>query len=380
MYRVGGSNQYRLSSNDTKCYDMQYLTSVKSVEIGYCPNLIGWATTKADLPLLPRVSKIHIWCRPKLKIVPRFVIHFEDVQLVSVRIELLSQLGESFFPPTPPAHPRFHSLTLSGIDHPMILQPQVGFLQRLTSLERLLLLGCKHITTLSLDILRHLPSLQQLKIESCRALEFEDYEYGNNDNTSLPLLPNLRRFSVWEIPKLVTLPKWLQHSSKLQQLEIYLCHSLKCLPSWLANLNALESLEVCGCDLLSGRCGCNTAEDWPNIAHIPNIRSEGIMIQRGGIYLGVQQHEEQLQLQDQEQQDTEEEASSHTQFSSLYLVLLEERENLGKEISSKDIEELKYYKERKADREWRMEVFGKLEQASTLRFATKTDDGNPEMN
>ncbi|CAN1252539.1 hypothetical protein LINPERPRIM_LOCUS8048 [Linum perenne] len=152
---------------------------------------------------------------------PHFLIHFEEVQLEYVSIALLSELGESFSPPDSPSQYHFHSLTLAEIDHPTILLPQGRFLQRLTCLQRLLIYGCNHLATLSLDILQRLPSLQKLSIVFSEALEFEDYDYGNDDDISLPVLPSLHHFYLRKLPKLVTLPKWLQHSFNMQQLDIY---------------------------------------------------------------------------------------------------------------------------------------------------------------
>ncbi|CAN1320922.1 Putative disease resistance protein RGA3 [Linum perenne] len=185
--------------------------------------------------------------------------------------------------------------------------PQV-LLPHLTFLERLFIFRCHNLTTLS--PLQHLPSLLRLDIYECGALDLEDYNHaGDDENNNFPplqcTLPSLRSLSIQGVPKLATLPEWLQHSSGLQDLEIEECDNLKCLPSWLTKLTALKSLDLQKCSLLSGRCSSTAAEDWRNIAHIANISIDYTKIQEHGRYLAA---EEEAEAELEEEEDETEEA------------------------------------------------------------------------
>ncbi|CAN1320925.1 Putative disease resistance protein RGA4 [Linum perenne] len=284
----------------------QVLPSLMSLQIKECPNLIGWSTTKAELPLLPCVSKLSIEDCPKMESIPHFLVQFEKVVLRNVSSELLSEFSESLSAPPPSVNPRFQYLIFQEMKCLKVL-PQV-LLPHLTFLERLFIFRCHNLTTLS--PLQHLPSLLRLDIYECGALDLEDYNHaGDDENNNFPplqcTLPSLRSLSIQGVPKLATLPEWLQHSSGLQDLEIEECDNLKCLPSWLTKLTALKSLDLQKCSLLSGRCSSTAAEDWRNIAHIANISIDYTKIQEHGRYLAA---EEEAEAELEEEEDETEEA------------------------------------------------------------------------
>ncbi|CAL1372823.1 unnamed protein product [Linum trigynum] len=301
------SLEYVQSETMTPNNDLEFLPSLKCLAITFCRNLVGWSPKNTeDSPLLPRVSTLEITYCPKIVLLPRFRVNFERVELTAVSSDLLSAFGASLISPP---RSRFHWLCLESVNE----LPQ-RLVAQLTSLKRLRI----YHTTLSPSILRQLPSLQEFHIRDCKFLELDDYYYDDCDddhNNMAPpcVLPSLRCLIV-DRDELVTLPKWVQHSSNLQQLEIIRCDELKCLPSWLTKLTALKSLNVRRCGILSGRCRSNTAEDWPIVSHIPNIEVDFIVVQQNGCYLGI---DEELHQQQQHQQ--EEEASSHTLISSSLL-------------------------------------------------------------
>ncbi|CAL1372822.1 unnamed protein product [Linum trigynum] len=303
---------------------LEILPSLKYLVITNCKNLVGWSPTNTEeSPLLPRVSNLQIISCPQMVSVPRFRVNFEKVELTAMSSELLSAFVASLISPP---RSRFHEL------HLILMKDQRLFAG----------------PTLSLSIFRQLHSLQELCIANCEVLELEDYDCGGGDerddeHDNMPppcVLPSLRRL-VFEEVDLVTLPKWIQHSSNLHQLELLWCNKLKCVPGWLTKLTALESLQVRFCGILSGRCRSITDEDWPIVSHIPNIEVDGIAVQQDSRYLGMKEEEEEEEEREGEQhqqeehhqscylgmeeekgeqhQQEEEEASSHTLLSSRLL-------------------------------------------------------------
>ncbi|CAI0419181.1 unnamed protein product [Linum tenue] len=310
------------SSSPSSNNDLQFLPSLESLSIEECRNLIGWSArdTEDKSPPLPRVSTLKIGGCPKMVSVPRFLVNFDEVELKDVSSELLGAFGASLVSPS--AHPRFEQLSLEcAKDFPQ------GSTLNLTSLVMLCISHCDDMTTLSPSILRHLSSLQELQIQYCKILELED---GDGDDVSpQQVLPSLRILTVRKVPKLVALPKWFQHSSNLQQLELYGCDNLKFLPNWLTELTALETLTLPYHGYISSRCRNSTGEDWPNISHIPNIEVDGKYVQQGGRYLGTFEEEEEEDSEEggdiggeeveaeQQQQQQQQGASWHIQISRL---------------------------------------------------------------
>ncbi|CAN1168640.1 Disease resistance protein RGA2 [Linum perenne] len=282
-----------IPSSQSNNNDSQYLPSLERLEIWRCPNLIGWSTTKIqESPHLPLVSHLVINGCPKMASVPRFLVCFKYVGLSKISSELLREFGVSLSPPLSPAQARFDRLFLEDVRDLRVLPQEL--LSHLSPLQNLYLRCCDDITTIPPTILHHLPCLLELHIWGVDPFKMEDYSDNDDDdyddydvNRYMPLhiLPSLRVLELLGVSKLVNLPEWLQHSSNLQRLEICRCQKLKCLPDWLTKLTALESMNVRKCKLLSERCGSNKAEDWPNIAHIPNITVDSTMIQKDGHYL-----------------------------------------------------------------------------------------------
>ncbi|KDO38925.1 hypothetical protein CISIN_1g045942mg, partial [Citrus sinensis] len=116
--------------------------------------------------------------------------------------------------------------------------------------------------------------------------------------------PHLRRVVIGEITQFLELPQWLLQccTDTLQSLIIVDCPNFMALPGSLKDLEALEtlviarcpklsslpedmhhvttlkSLAIAECPALSERCKPPTGEDWPKIAHIPEILLDDKMI------------------------------------------------------------------------------------------------------
>jgi len=86
----------------------------------------------------------------------------------------------------------------------------------------------------------------------------------------------LRHLRIENVKSLVSLPRELRHAPALQSLAIGYCPSLVSLPEWIADLPSFQTLKKYGCPRLEERCEEGTGEDWPKIAHIPNISNDWV--------------------------------------------------------------------------------------------------------
>ncbi|KAG5555861.1 hypothetical protein RHGRI_006495 [Rhododendron griersonianum] len=138
---------------------------------------------------------------------------------------------------------------------------------------------------------RHLTSLERLEIDLCESLNL-------SDDDDLKGLISLKKLELSRLPRLVNLPKGLlDAAATLTQLEIVGCENFTSpSESVLPNFLSLQSLTIWGCDnvvslpggmqrltklhdLFIFGCSLNITiryreggEDWPKIAHIPNIK------------------------------------------------------------------------------------------------------------
>ncbi|KAJ6370795.1 hypothetical protein OIU77_001328 [Salix suchowensis] len=161
------------------------------------------------------------------------------------------------------------SLKIHGCDELESL-PEEG-LRNLTSLEVLQIGGCGRLNSLPMNGLCGLSSLRSLLISLCANLA--SLTEGVRHLTALEYL------HLNECPELNSLPESIQHLTSLQSLSINNCHRLTSLPDGLQSLSNLSRLEINHCPQLTTRCKKEEGEDWPKIAHIPNIRIDKKAIQ-----------------------------------------------------------------------------------------------------
>ncbi|XP_062115467.1 putative disease resistance RPP13-like protein 1 [Humulus lupulus] len=136
----------------------------------------------------------------------------------------------------------------------------------------------------------YFPSLRELVIASCEQLmpllpraqppvhapfpSLEILEISYCDGQELLLegeLPlSLKKMMILGCRNLKDLDdEAFQHLTSLEKLEIVDCHNLRCLPNEMPI--SLFDLSIHYCKLLTSRVQRETGEDWPIIAHIPNI-------------------------------------------------------------------------------------------------------------
>ncbi|TYI58755.1 hypothetical protein E1A91_D11G383400v1, partial [Gossypium mustelinum] len=112
----------------------------------------------------------------------------------------------------------------------------------LSKLKSFIVRNIEGLDTRTLDeCLQHLTSLKTLTIGDCKEVEV-DLEGMHWE----PLM-NLSHLEIGNIPKLVSLPIWLQHPVQLKTLKIHNCNGLRSLLPVFQHLTFLEEFEVKDC-------------------------------------------------------------------------------------------------------------------------------------
>ncbi|KAK0596612.1 hypothetical protein LWI29_017321 [Acer saccharum] len=190
-----------------------------------------------------------------------------------------------------------------GKDKEEYLIEDIGNLKALRILS---ICNCPNLVSLP-SSMKCLSSLEGLFLVDCEKLNLDWGRGMEEEDTHQDLngtRPHLRALYLEKLPKLVELPQWLLRCSAntLQWLGIEECPNLLALPDSLQNLKSLRSfliqdcpnvsslpqdmhglttlerIEIGGCPTLSERCEQGSGEDWPQIAHVPNIWLDGDLI------------------------------------------------------------------------------------------------------
>jgi len=309
----GDSNEFSSSST----VQTPFFPSLESIWLYKCPNLKGWwRRRKMDssvelnsdsdnpveitehhlLPSFPRLSHLVIQYCPMLTSMPMFP-HLEgQLELRCANWKLLQEI--MMMNMAAPQSPTSTTTTSSSFT-PLSKLKSLGLfsmedletlsLQNLTSLESLEIHDCNRLKSLFPGI-QHL-TLRNLNLMFCRELEVAN----NEDGVKWQGLTSLLSLRFLGLPKLVSLPSWLQHATTLQKLEISSCRSFTAIPEWIHSCKSLQVLEIrkCssltslpegmhrltslqklrieGCPILFQRYNRDTGKDWAKIAHIPEL-------------------------------------------------------------------------------------------------------------
>jgi hypothetical protein len=312
--------EYISDSGDSNEFSSSFFPSLKIIDFSFCPNLKGWWRRRRDssvevnsdsdnsientenplLPSFPCLSKLQIMRCPMLTSMPTFP-HLEESLYLSnaswkpLQQTMMMNMGAPQSP-TSTAKASSSSTPLSKLKSIVLRYvedletlPEEG-LKKLTSLKSLMIRGCNRLNSLSPGI-QHLAALQDLELYDCPELEVANVE----DEMQWQGLKSLLSLKFLGLPKLVSLPLGLQHGTTLQKLLISDCENLTAIPEWIRNYTSLQVLEIDGCSSLTSlpegmrsltslqrlkiknspnllqRCEREAGEDWPKIAHIPEL-------------------------------------------------------------------------------------------------------------
>jgi Leucine-rich repeat (LRR) protein len=320
--------EYITTSNESSSSSsapIPFFPSLKEIKLIYCSKLKGWwrrrhssvevnsdgdnsveitavtsMTEHCLLPSFPCLSTLMIIHCPMLTSMPMFPYLERKLALKRTSSKLLQQtmmmnmaapqnpipttIGSSLSTP-------LSKLKLIKLDSIADLEtlPE-EWLKNLTSLESLRIDNCHKLNSISQGI-QHLIALHKLKIGDCSELELANDE----DGMQWRGLKSLSSLSFSSLPKMVSFPLGLQHVTTLQKLKISICDNLTAIPEWIQNCTSLQEFEISRCSSLSSlpegmrsltslqllkihrrpnllkRCKREVGEDWPKIAHIPNL-------------------------------------------------------------------------------------------------------------
>ncbi|OWM67242.1 disease resistance protein RGA2-like [Punica granatum] len=253
---------------------------------------------------------LHLCGNPKIKRLPNSVCELQNLQSLGLaKCEALEEL--------PVDMKRMINLRFLDITTKQVVLPENG-IGSLTSLRALFIGDCDNLEALCEDIcsltslkkffvgscprlkdlprgIRDIEKLENLWIGNCENLKLSDEEGNQTSNIRL----KLRSLVLFRLPKLVSLPKWLEGSATtLRRLVIEDCPNFRYFPEWLQRCSSLQKLKIAGCPQvsrpqegfpllaslklltieesgeLSSACR-RGGEDWPRITHVPEIHIDG---------------------------------------------------------------------------------------------------------
>ncbi|KAM7460276.1 hypothetical protein LguiA_026359 [Lonicera macranthoides] len=184
------------------------------------------------------------------------------------------------------------NLWIQSCDH---LESLLGGMKNFTALRDLSIYNCPSLTSLPIESMRYLTSLEALRIGHCENLNLLKEEdtmmelpkgFLSLELLDIPKLKELPRgfenaaatikyIKIRDCPSFEILPEWFQNCTSLTKLLLRNCMLLESLPLGLHQLTALRFLGIKNCsDTLSRKCERETGEYWPWISLIPEIHLE----------------------------------------------------------------------------------------------------------
>ncbi|EXB68035.1 hypothetical protein L484_009642 [Morus notabilis] len=252
------------------------------------------------MPLYPHLEKRLELRNTRLKPLEQTVLVLESrkYSTSTTGTEIPTTTSSSFSPLS-----KLTSLRIWGIGEDLQCLPE--WFKSLTCLKELEIVYCSKLKDLSPGI-HHLTSLESLVIENCEELEemmvvnngrLRSLELsGSHKLASLPEglqhLTSLHRLAISDWKSLETIPEWIGNLNSLETHLLVKCPKLRALPEGIRSLTCLKTLLIRDCPMLWKRCERQIGEDWPKIAHIPELdlsrdpnRSDDVETVSGTLFL-----------------------------------------------------------------------------------------------
>ncbi|EYU41269.1 hypothetical protein MIMGU_mgv1a022367mg [Erythranthe guttata] len=249
------------------------------------PNLeeldIGWFSSLALPPLSTSLKKLknlkcgslNLASLSKLETLTDLTVHFTNT-CKCIAVETLQSLAnlkkleiwEADERSLPEDGMRaLKSLTSLSINYCRKLMgclPQ-GWLRHLTALEELDIFQCDGVVELP-DEVRYLKFLTKVELKSLPKMVYLPKALQH-------LSSSLQLLSLNDLPQMSSLPEWLGDFTSLEELTISECPKVTSLPTRIRGMTNLQFILVMECSELERRCEREIGEDWHNIQHIPHL-------------------------------------------------------------------------------------------------------------
>ncbi|XP_030965148.1 putative disease resistance protein RGA4 [Quercus lobata] len=245
------------------------LPSLVVLNLSDCPNLKEWKMDSIEedndddnnhsLPSFSRLSILNIRECPKLSSMPVFPC-LERLGLVNSNLSPLEQtISKGMIHMASQENP-----TITVADSASSTSSTTSSFVPLSKLKSLTI-GLKKADRdrdRFLRSIRHLTAIEELEFRYSDEIDL--FNNGNGMEWQ-----GLKRLQINSCPNLTTIPEWICNFTSLQSLRIQNCPNLTSLPEGMPK--SLSTLFIWNCPKLLERCKREKGEDWPKIAHIPNL-------------------------------------------------------------------------------------------------------------